>query len=52
MPINVHPKCVMGELHAEDCMTELEGLEDALRANSKLGAEEVAEVMAIVAAHG
>ena len=52
MPITVHPKCVMAEIHAEDCMTELEGLEDALRANSKkIEAAEVAEVMAIVASN-
>ena len=34
-PINVHPRCVAGEIMAEDCGTEVEGFEDALRANSK-----------------
>ena len=33
-PINVHPKCVAGELRAEDCMTEIDGFADALRQNS------------------
>ena len=33
-PINVHPRCVASELQAEDCATEVEGLEAALRANS------------------
>lgn len=33
-PINVHPGCVIRELMAEDCTTEPEGFEDALRANS------------------
>lgn len=34
-PINVHPKCVAAELKAEDCATEVEGFEDAVRENSK-----------------
>jgi hypothetical protein len=34
-PINVHPGCVVRELMAEDCTTEPEGFEDALRANSE-----------------
>jgi hypothetical protein len=34
-PINVHPACVADALHAEDCNTEAEGFEGALRANSK-----------------
>ena len=33
-PINVHPRCVASELLAEDCMTEVEGFEDQLRANT------------------
>ncbi len=33
-PINVHPRCVASELQAEDCATEAEGFEAALRANS------------------
>ena len=34
-PINVHPSCVRAELHAEDCTTELDGFEDALRAHTR-----------------
>lgn len=34
-PINVHPKCVAAELKAEDCATEPDGFEDAVRENSK-----------------
>jgi poly [ADP-ribose] polymerase len=49
MPIHVHPRCVAPETMAEDCMTELEGLEQELRANSRgVDAAEIAEVMAIV----
>ncbi|MEM7307191.1 MAG: hypothetical protein AAF682_11005 [Planctomycetota bacterium] len=33
-PINVHPRCVASELRAEDCMTEIDGFEDMLRANT------------------
>jgi poly [ADP-ribose] polymerase len=33
-PINVHPHCVASELRAEDCATEAEGFEAALRENS------------------
>ena len=33
-PINVHPRCVAAELKSEDCTTEIEGFEAALRANS------------------
>ena len=33
-PINVHPRCVASELQAEDCATEAEGFEAALRTNS------------------
>jgi hypothetical protein len=32
--INVHPQCVRAELDAENCLTEVEGFEDALRVNS------------------
>ena len=50
MPIQVHPRCVAAETLAEDCLTELEGLEDALRANSRdLDPAVIAEVMALVA---
>ena len=34
-PINVHPACVPGEIRAEDCMTEIEGFEQALNTNSR-----------------
>ena len=40
-PINVHPRCVPAELMAEDCGTEIDGFEDALRANSKIDPVEV-----------
>lgn len=33
-PVNVHVRCVQAEMRAEDCVTEAEGFEDALRANS------------------
>jgi len=33
-PINVHPRCVAAELKSEDCATEIEGFEVALRTNS------------------
>jgi hypothetical protein len=33
-PINVHPRCVAAELKADDCTTEVEGFEGALRANT------------------
>jgi hypothetical protein len=33
-PINVHPRCVAAELKSEDCTTEIEGFEAALRTNS------------------
>ncbi len=39
-PINVHPGCVADALQAEDCSTEVDGFEDALRTNSK-GLDEV-----------
>lgn len=34
-PINVHPECVAAELKADDCATEVEGFEEALRENSE-----------------
>ena len=34
-PINVHPGCVSAEIRAEDCGTELDGFDRALRANSR-----------------
>ena len=35
MPINVHLGCVSAEIRAADCMTEIEGFADAVRANSR-----------------
>jgi hypothetical protein len=34
-PINVHPRCVQSEILAEDCGTEVEGFQDAVRANTR-----------------
>ncbi len=34
-PINVHPRCVAAEIRAEDCVTEIDGFDEALRANSR-----------------
>jgi len=46
-PINVHPKCVSAELRAEDCMTEVEGFEELVRANSTdLSEDDAAELFA------
>jgi hypothetical protein len=45
-PINVHTRCVAAELRAEDCMTELDGFEDALRANSRdIAPEDVVQAL-------
>jgi len=49
-PINVHPRCVQAEILAEDCATELDGFEDAVRANSK--GLEPAEIEAALAEIG
>ena len=46
-PIAVHPRCVAAELRAEDCVTEVDGFEDAVRANTPdLTEEEAAELFA------
>jgi hypothetical protein len=46
-PITVHPRCVAAELRAEDCMTEVDGFEDALRANTPdLSEADAAELLA------
>lgn len=46
-PINVHPGCVAAELEAEDCATESEGVEAAIRANSEgIPAERLDEALA------
>jgi len=47
-PINVHTGCVAAELRAEDCMTELEGFDVALRTNSELEPEVVEEALAAI----
>jgi ribosomal protein L37AE/L43A len=48
-PINVHPSCVPAELMAEDCETEIEGFEDALKANSSgLTTPELEECLAAI----
>lgn len=48
-PINVHPSCVPAELMAEDCTTEVDGFEEALRQNSPdLGPAEVEECLAAI----
>jgi hypothetical protein len=45
-PINVHPRCVATELQAEDCSTEAEGFEAAIRANTTdLSAEQLDKLM-------
>ncbi|MCZ6597622.1 MAG: hypothetical protein O7B99_08295 [Planctomycetota bacterium] len=49
MPINVHPRCVGAELRGEDCLTEIEAFEDALRTNTpELSEEEAVEVLGLV----
>jgi hypothetical protein len=46
-PINVHPRCVVAEIDAEDCGTEREGFNAALRANSgDVAAERIDAVIA------
>lgn len=47
-PINVHTGCVTAELRAEDCMTEIDGFEESVRANSSLDASEVDEALAAI----
>lgn len=48
-PINVHTGCVAAELRAEDCLTEAEGFEQALRANSQdLAPAELEEALTAV----
>ncbi len=45
-PINVHPGCVVRELMTEDCTTEPEGFEDALRTNSEgIASEDMEKVL-------
>ena len=46
-PVNVHPKCVSGEIRADDCGTEIEGFADAVRSNSKdVDASDIEAVLA------
>jgi hypothetical protein len=46
-PVNVHPRCVASELQAEDCATEAEGMEAAVRENSQdIPAERLDDLMA------
>lgn len=46
-PINVHPRCVASELRADDCMTEVDGFEELVRANSTdLSEDDAAELFA------
>jgi len=47
-PINVHTACVGAELRAEDCMTEVDGFEDALRMNSALDSAELDQALAAI----
>jgi len=48
-PINVHPRCVAAELQGEDCLTEVDGFEEALRANTRdLAEEDVAAALELV----
>ena len=45
-PIMVHPRCVTDELQADDCMTEIEGFEGSLRANTTdVPSDRLAELM-------
>ncbi len=34
-PINVHTRCASAEIRAEDCLTEIEGFEESVHANSR-----------------
>lgn len=44
--INVHPRCVSAELRAEDCATDIDGFEDALRSNTReVGSEQLDEAI-------
>ena len=48
-PINVHPKCVATELLAEDCLTEVEGFQDAVQANTPdLSDSDAAELLTLI----
>ena len=48
-PINVHTQCVSAEIRAEDCVTEIDGFADAVKANSRnLTPAEVEEALTAV----
>lgn len=49
-PIHVHPRCVSAEIRAEDCLTELDGFEAALRENSGLPEDELVEALGTIGA--
>jgi hypothetical protein len=50
-PINVHPACVAAELRADDCLTEVDGFEELVRANSPdLTEADAAELFAQIGA--
>jgi hypothetical protein len=47
--ILVHPRCVSAEIRAEDCATELDGFEEAVRANSRgVDEEGLADALAAI----
>jgi hypothetical protein len=48
-PINVHARCVAAEIRGEDCLTEVEGFEEAVNANSR-GADpaDIAEALTAI----
>ena len=46
MPIQVHARCVSSEIEKEDCSTEADGFEAAIRANSRdLNPEQVETIL-------
>jgi uridine kinase len=48
-PINVHPGCVAAKMKAEDCATESDGFDDALRLNSgNLPADTIEAVLEVI----
>lgn len=47
-PINVHARCVSAELRAEDCLTEVDGFEAALRTNSEVDEAELVEALELI----
>ena len=48
-PVNVHAQCVSAEIRAEDCMTEIDGFEEAVRTNTRdLSPPEIEEALTAV----